>query len=475
MFNLQCLSMHLFYIRLLTPSHINLFLFIFHYLFLLVYFPLWSSRLVRSRYSVLVCLFAALVLISVNTHFLFFSSTKRSPNQLLPIEAQDLLESDAQIYVVKSVSDGILIQLENQTIDSNLNVIPKHLSLPFQSTKTPSLSPMKYLQMGSSEISGCELLLAGSQWATWNLVDLCLSSAGPFLFILILNILIVLNVYRQKRQGLRPAPVFSQSSRNATKAAITATSTRLDVGSRSNCRNTVTFSLSNSKSNRIRKSKAELSVTLMLLFTTLAFLLLRTPISFGHIIQMLVSEEKLFTFIEPVTFMAAFALAEILAFGQHASQFYIYFACSARFRQALRREFRLIFQHVVGLARRFRHRDRHSTQSQDESQAPAAEASALVPVREPTLSAQRPQNCIQSLTNKNLNECRHEFEWASRHLLICRICFSHRLVHHPSCVHYRDDNRLNCECLSPSLERPAHIVIHLRDHFTPIFGMTYRS
>ena len=87
--------------------------------------------------------------------------------------------------------------------------------------------------------------------------------------------------------------------------------------------------------------KAEKSVTLMLLVTTFAFLLMCTPIAVCHSLQTLLTEEKLFVLIEPVTCMAAFAVAEMLAFGQHAIQFYVYFACSARFRQAILWQFHL--------------------------------------------------------------------------------------------------------------------------------------
>ena len=76
----------------------------------------------------------------------------------------------------------------------------------------------------------------------------------------------------------------------------------------------------------------------MLFVSALTSLVLTAPISVGHLVhtlQLKWTEELM----EQSTFMTCFAIADLLAFVQHASQFYVCFACSLCFRQALRRQF----------------------------------------------------------------------------------------------------------------------------------------
>ena len=432
----------------------------------LVYLPLGSRRLVRSRYSFIICLCVALMLLAVNVHFLFSTTTKHSIHPPKMPFNEDLHNGNEQNDTIKISSNSEFIQLANRasTITKNQINISKSKSLSFiQTTNTPNPSTEIATKhsLSSSEMSECEVALAGSQWAAWNLVDLCLSSTVPFILLLILNALIILHVFRQKRQPSSPGSVSERSSRNATNAI--AATTPFSSGSRSNARYSVTFNMRNPNANRIRNSKAERSVTLMLLFTTLAFLLLRTPISFGHFVQWLLSEERLFKFIEPIICMAAFAVAEILAFGQQAIQFYIYFACSASFRQALRREVRLIIHHLARLI------PRHLLHSPTPPSIPP-QPSNFQPSAPDTA-----QDVLYRVHREAIsisNSCRHLFQWEDRHILACRLCLLRRLVHHPSCVHYRAETSSTCECLS--LDRPVHIVVPLKDYFPPTFGIAYR-
>ena len=352
----------------------------------------------------------------------------------------------------------------NQTNRTNTSRTMMVSNQPFNGSN-PGFSSKseKHTQIGA-EPSECELILAGIQWTSWNLIDLCLSSIGPFTFLTILNIFIILHVFQQSRVTSRPGSDSQRNSRRPTSATVA--SNLLNEINIINSRH-VNLSYYNTKSNRKRNSKAERSVTLMLLVTTLAFLVMRTPISVGHFVQMLLSEEKLFAIIEPLSCMATFAIAEIFAFGQHAVQFYVYFACSARFRQALCRELRLILHRLSCLS------SRRSPHAPDQHASPMV---AELQIHEPIRPTQR-QLDVESYAN-NFNShrtCQHKFRWANRNLLVCRLCFSHRLLHNPSCVHYRDERRFYCECLSPPLNRQDHFVVHLRDYFPPIFEIAYRS
>ena len=296
----------------------------------------------------------------------------------------------------------------------------------------------------TSERSECEAALAGSQWALWNLVDLVISSLGPFAIIFAFNLAILIRISTQcnsekTRQGIL--------LRNRVRVVLIRES-------ESQC--VQTLNLSNNpikhrnKAFETREAKAEKSVTLMLLVTTFAFVLLRAPISVGHSLQTLLTEEKLFDLIEPVICMAAFSVAEMLAFGQHSMQFFIYFACSPRFRQAILRQLDNII-HQIGRLSRLALRPPDPENGNiillTHQRQPA-------PKHYPLSSVRRPQS---------FDSCQHTFLWIEPHILMCRRCFHKRVVHHPSCPNFRDEQRLECECLDPLIEHPAHIVVHLTD------------
>ena len=309
-----------------------------------------------------------------------------------------------------------------------------------------------------SEYVGCETALAGNEWMLCNFIDLFLSSAGPFGFLLPLNLSIIIQVSKQRRTSSRLASIGVRESVNAAKRGHPtghSVSTRIqEVGSNSirTIRNTISALAD-------RDAIAERSVTLMLLMTTFTFLVMRTPIAVGHSVQMLLiknleSIKKSFM----VICMVAFAVAEMLAYGQHATLFYVYLVCSARFRQALCQQFR----QVPAFIERFVNRGSES--STEIPQRPAIRLRSLNP-HHPTPIANR--------SSSSHSLCPHHFLWAGQHLLVCRLCYAHRLVHHPSCVHFREENRFNCECRRLPRGHPAHIVVHLGDQHNPFFGMAY--
>ena len=440
-----------------------------------MYLSLGSSRLVRSSHYFIICFLMALLLLAINIQFMFFNIKKHSldlPRTPVDEDSYNRIDHYNLIeFTSGTIIDNKIFQLTNRIqliapnqINRTNNSRTMIVSNQIVNGSNPGFSSgsKKHSQIGA-EPSECEITLSGIQWTAWNLVDLCLSSIGPFTFLAILNIFIILHVFQQKRVTFRPGSVSQGNSRRPTSATVASSLLNgINIIKSSH----VNFSLYCMKSNRNRNSKAEKSVTLMLLVITLAFLVMRTPISVGHFVQMLLSEERLFAIVKPLNCMATFAVAEILAFGQHAIQFYVYFACSARFRQALCREIRLILRHLSCL------RSHRSPNPPNSPVAPVAESQFHEPIR-PTQRLLDVESYANNC-NSHSTTCQHEFQWASRHLLVCRLCFSHHLVHNPSCVHYRNEREFYCECLSPPLNRQAHFVVHLRDYFPPIFGITYR-
>lgn len=280
-----------------------------------MYLPLGSSRLVRARYCFIGCIILALLLLAVNTHFLLFSTTNHSRQPPMILFEKDFSSRNVPINVSEVISDiNSEDKLSHITSEFPKISTPPHnlnrlISLPDQSTNKALFSSIKHAQAEQSE---CEIMLAGSQWKAWNVVDLCLSSAGPFSFLLILNISIILRVTRQTSQTLRPGSVSERGSRRNTNATSASSPRTRSTANQMSITHRVTFRLSNSSRNP--NSKAERSVTLMLLITTLAFLLLRTPTSIGHFIQILVSEERLYAFIEPVTCMVSLGQRQCITY-----------------------------------------------------------------------------------------------------------------------------------------------------------------
>lgn len=86
-----------------------------------------------------------------------------------------------------------------------------------------------------------------------------------------------------------------------------------------------------------RATVSDLHLTLLLLVPSIAFLVLTLPISAGHAVQMVIGEENLFKLVVPEVLMILFAIAELLAYSQHALNFYLCILTSGSFRRAIRR------------------------------------------------------------------------------------------------------------------------------------------
>ena len=89
----------------------------------------------------------------------------------------------------------------------------------------------------------------------------------------------------------------------------------------------------------LRNSHAERRVSLMLCITAFTFLVFTAPIAVNHVVHTLLLEEALHKMWSQRAFMTLFAISDLLAFMQHASQFYVCYSSSFCFRQALRRQF----------------------------------------------------------------------------------------------------------------------------------------
>ena len=98
-----------------------------------------------------------------------------------------------------------------------------------------------------------------------------------------------------------------------------------------------------------RNTHAERRVSLMLFVTALTFLMMTAPVSVSHLVNTLLLEETVHKIMNQSGFMALFAIADLLAYAQHASQFYMCFACSLCFRQALRRQFARVVTRIKRL------------------------------------------------------------------------------------------------------------------------------
>ena len=401
----------------------------------IVYNLLRYCWLVRSRHiCLLITCFMGLVLLLVNIHFLFFRETNTSVFQTSATKPNLFLSSEAHLLKNNSIQEHEIMEIKEVLLHSNLPLSSSHILINLTNARVSSLNHSDILKRGNesmlyaikSESSNCKAAIAGSQWTFWNLVDHVLSSLGPFAIIFALNLAIIIRI------SARTRPV------NARQGFIVSTKNQVAATSDSN---------------------AERSVTLMLLVTTFAFVVMRSPIAVGHSLQMLLTEEKLFALIEPVTCMAAFAVAEMLAFGHHAIQFYVYFACSARFRQTLHRQLDLFVHRFELLLFRLAIRTPNFE---------TAKEIPLAPYRQPNLQ----YHCVSPISRpQRFDCCHHAFMWIGQHVLMCRCCLKKRVVHHPSCLYFRDEQRFECECLDASIERPAHIVVHLGDRQIPFVNI----
>lgn len=297
-------------------------------LFIVIYSLKYYQWLARTRFCVIIFCSLSFALLLVNIYFILFRDTDSA------IYQTDALENSL-LFVIKIDNNTSRHRHQSKTRIPRKSTFPLHSSLNRSEVIERVHGSMKN-KLEMSDISMCEAVLAGSQWALWNLFDLVLSSLAPFALNFTFNMAIILRISRlQKMCSARPGPGDPINRNTATRKGEPQHVKRPLIDQR-NQRNNVVPALIN--------SRAERSVTVMLLATTFMFLAMRTPIAAGHSLQMLLSEEKLFELIDPVVCMSLFAVAEMLAFMQHATQFSVYLACSTQFRRALRKQLRLVFQ-----------------------------------------------------------------------------------------------------------------------------------
>ena len=244
-----------------------------------------------------------------------------------------------------------------------------------------------------------------------------------------------------------------------------------------------------------RNMQAERRVSLMLFVTALTFLVLTAPVCVGQLVSTLLHEDTLNRMINQRAFNTLFAVAELLAFAQHASQFYVCFACSFCFRQALRRQLvrlavridRLLPAYtsveahsLLGLAGRSewagrlhlpsalfsqwhipvhvqqeqlqllpRDRNRLNADLQENINLQAFSRNHGKPIAERRENLERQPKPGANPTPKATAPCeKHELLWAGPSLLVCRRCRTLRLVHHPTCAQFKDERKLSCSCLT---------------------------
>ena len=431
--------------------------------------------LTRFRYCVFICWSMGLVLFLLNINFIFApeadklydymsiqaNSSKINLSLLIKSSEFEIENSQELTYQINFVNTRLFLTSAPPTNAQTRIIIN---STRATSSSSNRLNGMKsesedgrYVKLGDH--AECEAALAKSQWTLWNLLDLALSSLGPFVIILALNLAIILRISTQNRYATHHGPHRAVLRDEARELLALECESQL----------VQRLLLSRAQTERTKAAKdsiAERSVTYLLLLTTATFVVMRTPIVVGHLLQMMFTEERLFNLVEPVTCMAAFAVAEVLAFGEHAIQFYVNFACSARFRQALFRHLRTSIYRLGLLFTRFAQRP------------PILEETHPIPLGflSPSSPWQTPHSPWRSPTvprssTQTSAQCQHAFTWIDPHILMCRLCLHVRVVHHPSCHHFRDEQRLECECLMSSIEHPAHLVVHLGDRQSPFFGL----
>ena len=438
------------YLKLYRPIASKLDNKYFSYFDLIVRSPMGYWWFARSRYCMLICCSIGLVMLLININFIFFR--QRYSRDLTSSQITNFFSSNGTVQLRINSSEYGEFNVINEfwfQASASTNII---INLT-HAIAMPNQSKVKNDENGLSryetiiENTECEAEFAGIQWTLWNLVDLIVSSLGPFAIILALNLAIIIRISARNRTTYtHQNPIVL---RDGVRVALSPESEPQHMRDYILSRDQVAAN----------NSKAERSVTLMLLVTTFAFVVMRSPIAVGHSLQMLLTEEKLFALIEPVTCMAAFAVAEMLAFGQHAIQFYVYFACSARFRQALLRQFDSVLNRLGRFFTRLDTRppdpEIRNTHSLEQHRLPA--------------SCQYPE--VFRRWPHSSGECHHAFMWIDPHVLLCRRCLLERVVHHPSCAHFREEQRFECECLLSSVEHPAHLVVHLGDRQSPFFGL----
>lgn len=152
----------------------------------------------------------------------------------------------------------------------------------------------------------------------------------------------------------------------------------------------------------------------------------------------------------------------MLAFSQHAVQFFVYFTCSAQFRKVIRKKLDLFAQHI---GRFLLVTVRLVDSRQFNPETGNALTGPIDPHRlhyhsNPTFALERRPVLPGSAVMSSI-PCNHVFIWADshNHVLFCYLCHYQRVVHHLSCHYYRHDQRFDCECLRAAVEHehPAHV------------------
>ena len=411
--------------------------------------------LTRYRYCVLICCSMGLVLLLLNIYFIFIPLADKSVIQ----ENESKYEYNLSLITTNEfeMESSYKEMLENTRILINLTDDTASTPNQFEAETQKNLVGT-YQKVG--ERSECEAALEKSHWIVWNLIDLALSSLGPFLIIFAINIAIIIAISTHNRHVARQRPIVLSDNERVSRTLEEGP--QLEQG----------LFHSGDQAKRAKMASdanAEKAVTRMLLLTTLTFVVLCTPIVAGHSLQMLLTEDTLFSLMEPATCMTVFAVAEMLSFGQHAVQFYVYLTCSARFRQALLRQLDSLIHRLGSL--RF-----HHVTHAHRLPSPYPETNHSIPLG--FLSPTSPWHVPAQYdlvrpcsTTQNSTQCHHAFVWIDPHILMCRLCLHERVVHHPSCHNFRDEQRFECECLLSSIEHPAHLVVHLGDQQSPFFGL----
>lgn len=291
----------------------------------------------RSRYCVLVCCSMGLLLLLVNSNFIFLRETdpfvsqpaaSSTNNNTFPLNmARHMLNVDSEKRELSGFNDT------NERASTSSTPVSLNWSRDSDTPASPNVHVLEVTEFAKSEIanssirhetmserSECEAAFARSQWLLWNLIDLALSSMCPFAIIFVLNISIILRISTNSRLAAARRGGGTHGLHDGSGVALNfdCDSQRVQI---LRPPNDLVNQTEKTLVTRDSNSKAERSVTLMLLVTTFAFVLMRTPIAVGHSLQMLLTEEKLFALIEPVTCMGALkTLPERMNHHMHGSR-----------------------------------------------------------------------------------------------------------------------------------------------------------
>lgn len=267
-----------------------------------MHFPLEYRWFARTRFWVIIFCSIGLFLLLVNIYFIIFRVSETpissaSANASTIRDTQTPALNTKEVTREPAVKNARVFAARGNSSNSTLSSAPIRNRTEVSDREVGNMK-----NRFANETSNCEAVLAGSQWTLWNLCDLVLSSLLPFAFIFAFNVAIIVRISRiRKRRNTRPESIVL-INRNRVRLTVTLEGEPQLVHS----------PLIRQKKQKARKnataatdSRAEWSVTGMLLVTTFMFLAMRTPIVAGHSLQMLISEEKLFEFVHPVICMGA--------------------------------------------------------------------------------------------------------------------------------------------------------------------------